>query len=154
MRRGRRDDLLARARPDLEGHGGAAPEQLLKVHGKIIGDRRIAHPAARLHHIAAGVRLPRASQIRGQLARAPRERLRAAHEDGAFGGLARTTLAPGVARHGLVHMPTHFLPVGTSEVRAAMNASCGTSTRPIDFMRFLPSFCFSSSLRLRLMSPP
>ena len=26
--------------------------------------------------------------------------------------------------------------------------------RPSCFMRFLPSFCFSSSLRLRLMSPP
>ena len=37
---------------------------------------------------------------------------------------------------------------------AAMNASCGTSTRPTIFMRFLPSFCFSSSLRLRVMSPP
>jgi hypothetical protein len=37
---------------------------------------------------------------------------------------------------------------------AATNASCGTSTRPIVFIRFLPSFCFSSSLRLRLMSPP
>ena len=37
---------------------------------------------------------------------------------------------------------------------AAMNASCGTSTRPTIFIRFLPSFCFSSSLRLRVMSPP
>ena len=35
-----------------------------------------------------------------------------------------------------------------------MNASWGTSTRPIDFIRFLPSFCRSSSLRLRVMSPP
>ncbi len=34
------------------------------------------------------------------------------------------------------------------------NASCGTSTRPTCFIRFLPSFCFSSSLRLRVMSPP
>ena len=34
------------------------------------------------------------------------------------------------------------------------NASCGTSTRPTCFMRFLPSFWRSSSLRLRLMSPP
>src|SRR5262249_15145914 len=34
------------------------------------------------------------------------------------------------------------------------NASCGTSTRPTCFMRFLPSFCFSSSLRLGVMSPP
>ena len=31
-----------------------------------------------------------------------------------------------------------------------MKASCGTSTLPIIFMRFLPFFCFSSSLRLRV----
>ena len=36
----------------------------------------------------------------------------------------------------------------------ARNASCGTSTAPTCFIRFLPSFCFSSSLRLREMSPP
>ncbi len=38
--------------------------------------------------------------------------------------------------------------------RTARNASCGISTEPTCFMRFLPSFCFSSSLRLREMSPP
>ena len=37
---------------------------------------------------------------------------------------------------------------------AETKASWGTSTRPIVFIFFLPSFCFSSSLRLRLMSPP
>ena len=37
---------------------------------------------------------------------------------------------------------------------AEMKASWGTSTRPMFFIFFLPSFCFSSSLRLRLMSPP
>jgi hypothetical protein len=37
---------------------------------------------------------------------------------------------------------------------AATKASWGTSTRPMVFIRFLPSFCFSSSLRLRVMSPP
>ena len=36
----------------------------------------------------------------------------------------------------------------------ARNASWGTSTRPTCFMRFLPSFWLSSSLRLREMSPP
>ena len=36
----------------------------------------------------------------------------------------------------------------------ARNASCGISTRPTRFIRFLPSFCFSSSLRFREMSPP
>jgi hypothetical protein len=38
--------------------------------------------------------------------------------------------------------------------RTARKASCGISTRPMRFMRFLPSFCFSRSLRLRVMSPP
>ncbi len=36
----------------------------------------------------------------------------------------------------------------------AIKASCGTSTLPTCFMRFLPSFCFSSSFRFREMSPP
>ena len=36
----------------------------------------------------------------------------------------------------------------------ARNASCGISTWPTCFMRFLPSFCFSSSFFLREMSPP
>ena len=42
----------------------------------------------------------------------------------------------------------------SSTFRIAMNASWGTSTLPMAFMRFLPAFCFSSSLRLRVMSPP
>ena len=49
-------------------------------------------------------------------------------------------------------------PFSTCRVRqffsTARNASWGTSTRPTCFMRFLPSFCLSSSLRLRVMSPP
>ncbi len=42
----------------------------------------------------------------------------------------------------------------SSSRKAATKASWGTSTRPICFMRFLPSFWRSSSLRLRVMSPP
>ena len=37
---------------------------------------------------------------------------------------------------------------------AAMKASCGMVTLPYSRMRFLPSFCLSSSFFLRLMSPP
>ena len=37
---------------------------------------------------------------------------------------------------------------------AARNADCGISTLPNWRIRFLPSFCFSSSFRLREISPP
>ncbi len=47
----------------------------------------------------------------------------------------------------------HFLFV-PSRLRTARNASCGTSTAPTCFIRFLPAFWRSSSLRLRVMSPP
>src|SRR5512137_2828837 len=42
----------------------------------------------------------------------------------------------------------------SSTLRTARKASWGISTWPTCFMRFLPSFCFSRSLRFRLMSPP
>ena len=41
-----------------------------------------------------------------------------------------------------------------STFRIARKAFWGISTFPTCFMRFLPSFCFSRSLRFRLMSPP
>jgi len=47
-----------------------------------------------------------------------------------------------------------YVPAQSPDSRIAMNASWGISTLPTRFMRFLPSFCFSSSLRFRLMSPP
>ena len=42
----------------------------------------------------------------------------------------------------------------SSSLRTAMNASDGTATVPNVRIRFLPSFCFSSSFFLRVMSPP
>src|SRR5262249_50337037 len=41
-----------------------------------------------------------------------------------------------------------------STFKTARKASCGMSTRPTRFIRFFPSFCFSKSLRFRVMSPP
>ncbi len=41
-----------------------------------------------------------------------------------------------------------------STCSTARNASWGISTAPTCFMRFFPSFCFSRSLRFRVMSPP
>ena len=38
--------------------------------------------------------------------------------------------------------------------RTLMKASCGTSTEPMAFILFLPSFCFSRSFFLRDISPP
>ena len=42
----------------------------------------------------------------------------------------------------------------SSTCKMARNASWGTSTEPICFMRFLPAFCFSRSFFLREISPP
>ncbi len=49
-----------------------------------------------------------------------------------------------------VHAHHRYLPT----CRMARKASWGISTLPTCFMRFLPSFCFSSSFFLRVMSPP
>ncbi len=46
------------------------------------------------------------------------------------------------------------LPPQLSIFSASMKASCGISTLPNWRMRFLPAFCFSRSLRLRVASPP
>ena len=52
-------------------------------------------------------------------------------------------------------LPLSYLPVPSSPtLRAARKASWGSSTLPMRFMRFLPSFCFSRSFLLRVISPP
>ena len=70
-------------------------------------------------------------------------------------------LAAVVERHGGRPQTSGRRPEGKPELgpqpsflRILMKASCGMSTLPICFMRFLPSFCLSRSLRLREMSPP
>lgn len=45
-------------------------------------------------------------------------------------------------------------PYSSSIDKTERKASWGTSTEPIDFIRFLPAFCFSKSLRFRETSPP
>ena len=52
------------------------------------------------------------------------------------------------------HLERHYFFALSFRLSTARNASCGTSTPPTDFIRFLPFFCFSSSFRLREMSPP
>ncbi len=42
----------------------------------------------------------------------------------------------------------------SSSILRTLVASCGTSTEPIAFIRFLPAFCFSRRLRFRETSPP
>ena len=49
-----------------------------------------------------------------------------------------------------IHGRSHSSP----SLRAARKASWGISTDPTIFIRFFPAFCFSSSFRLREMSPP
>ena len=46
-------------------------------------------------------------------------------------------------------MSRQFSLIHSFTFSTARNASCGISTRPTFFIRFLPSFCFSSSVRLR-----
>ncbi len=87
---------------------------------------------------------------RGRWSSPPRGRREAPYRN-ATGGLVT----------GVQRLRADFVPIvldpahrSASRFRTARKASCGTSTPPTCFMRFLPFFCFSSSLRLRLMSPP
>ena len=51
--------------------------------------------------------------------------------------------------------PAHFRFFSSRRLLSTeRNASCGISTPPTCRIRFLPSFCFSRSFRLRVTSPP
>ena len=55
----------------------------------------------------------------------------------------------------LIHISLILIEAHSSPtLKMARNASCGTSTLPTAFIRFFPSFCFSSNFRFRVMSPP
>ena len=57
--------------------------------------------------------------------------------------------------HGSYAIPVHSPPVqSSSSFKTAIKASEGTETVPKVRIRFLPSFCFSSSFFFRVMSPP
>ena len=58
------------------------------------------------------------------------------------------------ARGRLEQPDAHAFRFSPSRFSTARNASCGTSTPATCFIRFFPFFCFSSSLRFRVMSPP
>ena len=169
MSSSRSNDLFARSRADLQSQRCATTEQFHGVKSKIFGNGRVTNTSARLNDVTLGVSIPRPRKVWGKLTTAPGEGFGPAHEDGALGRVSRSATIADICAGGLSDISSlcccpahglvilyhgHFFPVGTSEVSAAMKASWGTSTRPIDFIRFLPSFCFSSSLRLRVISPP
>src|SRR5438105_7329489 len=58
---------------------------------------------------------------------------------------------PGAERYVQIEIVNAF---HQSRLSTAINASCGISTLPTRFSRFLPSFCFSSNFRFRVTSPP
>ena len=126
------NNLLPTTRPYLHKQRRTATENALDIQPIPICNCCLPNPARNINHVV----VPHSRELafkRGiHIADPSGERLSPRHEN----------------------FFAHFFPVGASEVRAAMNASWGTSTRPIAFMRFLPSFCFSRSLRLREMSPP
>jgi hypothetical protein len=70
------------------------------------------------------------------------------------GAGSRTISARNASPAGSDSEPSTYFFRSLSRLSTARNASCGTSTPPTCFMRFFPFFCFSSSLRLREMSPP
>ena len=94
--------------------------------------------------LAAAVR----ADVLHRLARTPaqnvhsNEQIVARRRPAASAAPQRSQTRPHLERH------RYFFAV-SFRLSTARNASCGTSTPPTCFIRFLPSFCFSSSFRLR-----
>ena len=68
--------------------------------------------------------------------------------------LKETLRLPRIGRKRALALRGESEPVQLSTFSAAIKASCGMSTLPNCRIFFLPSFCFSRSFLLRVMSPP
>ena len=70
----------------------------------------------------------------------------------------RSTVLPATAPYEFDARSGLLIGIGCAQFpsifKAAMKASCGISTLPNSRIFFLPAFCFSSSLRFLVMSPP
>src|SRR5450759_954674 len=136
------DDRISGSRADLDNQGSHSPEVPRRIKLKT---RCHGHGSFLARHVddkALIVLVPGPLHLGTEPALAPDERDRSALE------------GRNLALHGKNYFLVRSPPDAASLESAAMKASCGTSTRPTIFIRFLPSFCFSSSLRLREMSPP
>ena len=155
-RRGRGVPRAAPARRGLRHDVARQPGARRPAPGLLRRGRRPARRAVRRRPASrfAAVREARLDAARRRGGGAPRPRRAARPRRVGAHPRARRSCAAG-SLEGPVR--NYFLPFSVrcrSVDSAAMKASWGTSTRPTIFIRFLPSFCFSSSLRLRVMSPP
>ena len=115
---------------------------------------RAAHDAFRQRGAAAGRARRRSSGRRRRHRLGAGDAERALERADARVAVGRRAERRSVRTRSASRAPPRYLFAGSFRFSTARNASCGTSTPPTLFIRFLPFFCFSSSLRLRVMSPP
>ncbi len=117
------------------------------------GRARRAAPPLRRRHRRTRVRARRAgraARAAGGVVDAQRRPRRAERRRAGEGGPRAIRHGPGAE----LSVSTAGYPSPSPSLSTAMNASCGTETRPTDFMRFLPLACFCRSFFFREMSPP
>ena len=147
----RRRDVDPRGRRDVLGSDGLRGSDVLRDHG--LEDRRLAVVEVL---VALGWRfVVGLVSWHGRSAGVPRS---------TSGSLALDCTECQAGRYRQTRSPRASSPPAASAApapvaqspmrRAEMKASWGTSTRPIAFIRFLPSFWRSRSFRLRVTSPP
>ena len=140
-----------RLRVRLHGHLGRRRQGLEQsAERRRLGQRR--SPAAEEHGLEPGREQPALELQLGEQRRDVGRVLVLAAQHGDEVAVAAARGAEGQVHVEVADGAAHFL--SSFRLSTARNASCGTSTPPTCFIRFLPFFCFSSSLRLRVMSPP